>query len=648
MAEDAEKRFHNVMDKVFNGAKSNPSPTSTSSSSSDKAARGQKRPFSFLESKSRREKGDAARNVSAEESSCRPWERGDLIRRLATFKSMTWFARPKVIDPVSCAKRGWVNVDMDTIACEVCGARLLFSTPSSWSREQVEKAALVFSLKLDNGHRLLCPWVNNACDESLALFPPTPAPVLVHHYKQRYSALLHLSALPKVSASAIKMMQIPQLEHFLQQFAEESGLAPHGSSSTGYLGNNSNLVSGNLYYQAHRLLSLCGWEPRVLPYIVDCKDQPRQPSYSPKDGFPPTLSHVPAGDQCTTVTVYHSGSGDTVQADEDPVLSGFHYDPSSTVLECKLCGATIGLWMFSTIPQPIELLRVVGYPETSADNSNNVSSSTEETTPEKGTSPNLSLTIAGGPLPTNQNFRARISLPVIGRNLRARLAMQSLKEGNVGEMRGKPYFNTSNSVTGGSTGSTEYVEGDGSDHGQIPDLVEHAEKFNQGTTEVAVEICNSMSSGPNHDTGIIDKQVVGADDQIIPTMSSIPNMLDAPNVAQNANGVQRIEQTPFGRNAVTSHTNTGLERRSFDKEMEFHPIKQHRYFCPWVTSTDSIAPGWQQTLLALQKEKVFSVVPDIKDSPPATSLIKVDDPIKSIRKLFKSPAKRINSTHLSN
>lgn len=27
---------------------------------------------------------------------CRPWDRGDLMRRLATFKSMTWFAKPQV------------------------------------------------------------------------------------------------------------------------------------------------------------------------------------------------------------------------------------------------------------------------------------------------------------------------------------------------------------------------------------------------------------------------------------------------------------------------------------------------------------------------------------------------------------------------
>lgn len=34
----------------------------------------------------------------AEAPSCRPWDRGDLMKRLATFKAMTWFGKPKVCD----------------------------------------------------------------------------------------------------------------------------------------------------------------------------------------------------------------------------------------------------------------------------------------------------------------------------------------------------------------------------------------------------------------------------------------------------------------------------------------------------------------------------------------------------------------------
>lgn len=32
-----------------------------------------------------------------QEALCRPWDRGDFMKRLATFKSMSWFAKPKVV-----------------------------------------------------------------------------------------------------------------------------------------------------------------------------------------------------------------------------------------------------------------------------------------------------------------------------------------------------------------------------------------------------------------------------------------------------------------------------------------------------------------------------------------------------------------------
>ena len=52
----------------------------------------------------------------------RPWDRGDLFRRLATFKSSTWFCKPAVISPVECARRGWTNTAADLLSCEVGGA----------------------------------------------------------------------------------------------------------------------------------------------------------------------------------------------------------------------------------------------------------------------------------------------------------------------------------------------------------------------------------------------------------------------------------------------------------------------------------------------------------------------------------------------
>jgi len=55
---------------------------------------------------------------------CRPWDRGDLLRRLQTFRPATWFCKPACAGPVECARRGWANTDLDMLTCEVrrcCG-----------------------------------------------------------------------------------------------------------------------------------------------------------------------------------------------------------------------------------------------------------------------------------------------------------------------------------------------------------------------------------------------------------------------------------------------------------------------------------------------------------------------------------------------
>ncbi|KAI3739254.1 hypothetical protein L2E82_29653 [Cichorium intybus] len=56
--------------------------------------------------------------------SCRPWERGDLLRILSTFKPTNLFGKLKAASSYACARRRWVNVDIDKIECESCGATL--------------------------------------------------------------------------------------------------------------------------------------------------------------------------------------------------------------------------------------------------------------------------------------------------------------------------------------------------------------------------------------------------------------------------------------------------------------------------------------------------------------------------------------------
>ncbi|KAF3571296.1 hypothetical protein F2Q69_00058427 [Brassica cretica] len=215
MAQDSEKRFHQIMDKLFTPSKS-PLPSSSSTSSPvEQQSRGKKRlnpssALALVEPKTALATIDRSLKAPATGTSqsglCRPWDRGDLMRRLATFKSMTWFAKPQVISALNCARRGWVNADTDTISCESCGAHLYFSAPASWSKQQVEKAASVFSLKLDNGHKLLCPWIENSCEETLSEFPSMTPQDLVERHEERWA----MSGIDVTRNLGCKVMAIKQ------------------------------------------------------------------------------------------------------------------------------------------------------------------------------------------------------------------------------------------------------------------------------------------------------------------------------------------------------------------------------------------------------------------------------------------------------
>ncbi|KAL0311316.1 UNVERIFIED_CONTAM: Nuclear-interacting partner of ALK [Sesamum angustifolium] len=449
MAEDSEKRFEAIMSKLFHTPPKSKTNANNTSRHGVQTLSGRKRPHSSSTGTKLAGNVDSGSLLSVSATStlapaCRPWDRDDLFRRLSTFKSMTWFAKPQVVSPLECARRGWVNVDMDTIACMSCDARLLFSTPTAWTQQQgksyftpssfsaqycsslVEKAAMVFSLKLDSGHKLLCPWINNACMEDIAKFPIVSRADLIEDYKKRLFSLSQLIALPVILPVAIDNIVCSQLEQFLRESSTSGYKSPLEKSRTELSGDVPQSVSSISYYQAQKLISLFGWEPHVLPYKVDLKDGENQ---SVKDA-----NVMVTTGQKHKVSIYRLSTGEDMKASAE-----LQFDPSSVVLDCNLCGASVGLWAFSTIPRPLEYLRFVGLTEV---NGRSISTDYEVCSQEGSSgiqihtgnregitntvstaSTSLGFTIAGGPPPAMLNYGATISLPIIGHNLRARFSM---------------------------------------------------------------------------------------------------------------------------------------------------------------------------------------------------------------------------------
>lgn len=96
---------------------------------------------------------------------------------------------------------------------------------------------------------MLCPWIDNACDEKLAEFPPTPPPVLVDKFKERCSVILQLPVLPVISSSAIQYMKCPQLDQFLGHTSIFFGNGSAEISRIEHSDDEGSAESAKLYYQ---------------------------------------------------------------------------------------------------------------------------------------------------------------------------------------------------------------------------------------------------------------------------------------------------------------------------------------------------------------------------------------------------------------
>ncbi|XP_021662309.2 uncharacterized protein LOC110651318 isoform X2 [Hevea brasiliensis] len=289
--------------------------------------------------------------------SCRPWERGDLLRRLATFKPSNWFGKPKIASSLACAQRGWMNIDIDKIVCESCGECLSFVLLLSWTPAEVESAAEAFAKQLDDGHKASCPWRGNSCPEILVQFPPTPQSALIGGYKDRCDGLLQFHFLPIVAASAVKQMRVswgPVVDRFLSQ--SQNFTSGEGDFKSEGIPELETSRDGNscLYSHAQKLISLCGWEPRWLLNIQDCEEHSTQ---SARNGcsfgcsFGPAQAQVHLSHDPGPSKKAHSASAKK-DTGKNKLLAESRCDSRSPLLDCSLCGATVRILDFLTVARP--------------------------------------------------------------------------------------------------------------------------------------------------------------------------------------------------------------------------------------------------------------------------------------------------------
>ncbi|KAI3899109.1 hypothetical protein MKW92_052306 [Papaver armeniacum] len=282
--------------------------------------------------------------LGSSQPSCRPWERGDLLKPHLTLhtglESQRFELHIAVASSLTCARRGWVNEDVDEIVCESCGAKLSFVLSASWTSAEVDSAGEAFAKQLDLGHKVSCPWKGNNCAESLVQFPPTPQSALIGGYKDQCDGLLQFQSLPVISGSAIEEMRISrssQVDRFLS-----GPLSIVVATSTIETQSSREEVPA-VYSHSQKLISLCGWETRWLPNVQDLEEHSAQLARN-ESSFDAWFSKNATSASAKKETGKKKASA--LESRCESLLS---------MLDCSLCGATVKIWDFRTVPRPSRL-----------------------------------------------------------------------------------------------------------------------------------------------------------------------------------------------------------------------------------------------------------------------------------------------------
>jgi hypothetical protein len=219
----------------------------------------------------------------------------------------TWFAKPAEVGPVPCARRGWRNVEADTLECSFCKSRVILRVPTAATRDEVAALAGKVVVKLDSAHKAECGWRGNQCPVSVARFPRLPDTQLRADFTARCAALSSLPSLPRVAApvgtalasGAVGAPPPPGTARRVAALVAE--VAPAAGPAA----------------EAVVLLALCGWQVQSVPYIVG-------PS---------------------------SGAG---ASKAKAAASGAAAKAGGLVLSCQLCEARAAAWNFAAgeTPEP--------------------------------------------------------------------------------------------------------------------------------------------------------------------------------------------------------------------------------------------------------------------------------------------------------
>ncbi|KAK5679712.1 hypothetical protein LTS10_007660 [Elasticomyces elasticus] len=162
-----------------------------------------------------------------------PWSHDTFLARLKTFSSVSlWHPKPEAISEVEWARRGWVCVDVNTVACKGgCEKRVVVSLlfdktddnadesntgvdDEDSDDESMKEDALVARYRslLVDGHSTSCPWHKAGCKDDIYHLQVVRPSIWQPELKKRYQSLreldpvirdVNVTTIPRESANSL-------------------------------------------------------------------------------------------------------------------------------------------------------------------------------------------------------------------------------------------------------------------------------------------------------------------------------------------------------------------------------------------------------------------------------------------------------------
>ena len=233
---------------------------------------------------------------------CESRDRDSFVKRVHSFQTSSWFAKPRWLSPVTCARYGWINVDVDLLRCVGCQSVLVIRTPSSFDPAVYDACQKRLEDQLKRAaHHACCTWPSCPTPEVIILTHNggSSQAVVVEDFVYKAQLLYSVGKdLPAVEQSCLNVTEsditgLCSLVRNSPQFQHDEEIPGALQSAVLLALTGWNLSNGGKVFPGCTSVQclLCMRQPGLWNYISITDSNDRVPNVESHNNAEPVLDH---------------------------------------------------------------------------------------------------------------------------------------------------------------------------------------------------------------------------------------------------------------------------------------------------------------------------------------------------------------------